>query len=353
MTGMNERSARLGALSPTSLADLRACPRRVALKSQQHGGRRPPSSAASLGIVAHRALELLLSPPPLLDSDWGPALRRAWEVAARETGDRGDPLPAPSPARRTLARLERVGIPAVRALLDDAGSAGGIRCEVRLNARGGRLIGRADAVISSGGEKWVIDWKTGLALADGEARASYVEQMRLYAAMVHEAEGTRPARAVLISLREGAVEVDVNSHACDAVADEALALLEAYDAGVPGPQRALPSPSTCAHCPVSALCDGFWSTIAPAWSAEPSWPGEALRGVVSGPPEHSAIGSSAVPVTVQRGTVEPGEVLVAGVPSAFSETLELGARVAAVGLLREPQSGQLRVGERGQIVVTE
>lgn len=351
MARLNGNSTRLGALSPTRLADLRSCPRRVALLSQPQGRHRVPSSAASIGLVAHRALELLLSPPPAPDDDWVLSLRRAWTAAVNEAVDEGRGAWTPSPARRVLARLETVVLPALRTLLETIGPGVRIRCEVELAARRGLLVGRADAVIAGKAATAVVDWKTGLVREDGEARTSYVDQMRLYALMVEDAVGVWPSRAVLISLREGSVEVDVDRDVCEAIAHEALALLDAYDAVVPGRQPARPEPSVCVRCPVAAWCDSFWSTITPNWSTDPAWRGEALRGRVSSAPEHSAVGLSALRVIVEQGSLNPGETLVAGVPQPLAEALEPGAPVAAVGLLADARSGQLRVGDWGRLII--
>jgi hypothetical protein len=74
---------------------------------------------------------------------------------------------------------------------------------------------------------------------------------------------------------------------CEAEAEAAVALLDAYNAAVAAGTNlaalATPSPDACRWCPFEPFCPAFWSSVNPGWSGQLD--GEVIRGIVSAPPQ--------------------------------------------------------------------
>jgi hypothetical protein len=302
-----------------------------------------------LGTVAHRTLELLLRSPPEDPDQWEAIAAVHWQEAIVEVASRGAEPPAPSPSRRTLARICRVAIPAIRGLVLAAGRDPHLNCELPLAAFEEHLIGRADLIIDGQRDLVLVDYKTGLVSENGELRPAYIAQLRLYAAMIHNALGRWPNKAMLVSLRQGVVDVAVEPDACDELAQEAVRLLTAYNALAPGPQPAKPSTEVCLACPVSEHCNAFWLTIRPFSDAAGSRR-HSVEGTVVGDLEPASWGVAAIRVQVVRGTLDPSERIVTHVPFDTAQQLSPGTLVRLVDLDMEPRTRQLQVTDRTRLV---
>ena len=152
-------------------------------------------------------------------------------------------------------------------------------------------------------------------------------QLQLYAALEHEVNGRWPTRAVLLSLRQGVVDVEIHPTECQRALDAARQALLEYDARAPGLQPGAPASETCRWCSVSPSCDCYWAEVHPTWVGSP--PRHSVRGLVSSEPEESENGLSAVEVEIQAGTWVGARVQVARLQVS---DLYLGDQISIVGL---------------------
>lgn len=355
---MRAQEGDLGFISPSRLADLRECPRRVELRSRRVGEARASGGyAATLGLVAHETLEQLVrSNVPL--SEWIDKVDGAWHEALEAAAERVGDLPgSASQQRRALGRLKRRVLPLLQQVVEESGVDVELLPEVPLSAFGGRLRGQADLIVRGEHALVVVDLKTGLVIhADGsgarEVDRRYEEQIQLYAAMVGEHLGRDPTRAVLISSREGLVDIDVDPSRCQEVVHQALRALDDYDERLPGPQPAYPSPSICRWCDVAEECEAFWEVISPGWLSEGDPGGGAVRGVVVGSVEASASGSLAVTLAPSAGTIDGPEALLTGLdPSAA--VARPGLMLAAVNLVQKPGSSVARASSVTRVLIQQ
>lgn len=235
------------------------------------------SPAVRLGDACHHALDFLVATKAIVGDQWEAELGRKWqeeidhERASQSGGDLarwGPPETWPNfeLKRARLRNLAR----SVRRLMLELPADAHVLTEHDLTGRGGLLAGRVDLLVRSASSHMVVDYKSG-SVVDAVTQAmipAYENQLRIYAALEREASGEWPDRAVLMPLNGPAIDVAVNPIQCDAVADEAVALLHAYNAAVPGPQPATPSPDSCRRCSASCQCPEFWAAYGPNWAAE-------------------------------------------------------------------------------------
>jgi len=300
------------------------------------GGARAP--AIRLGDVCHRVLDFLVATNALCREQWDVELGRQWQEEidherALQTADDlvrwGPPEAWPNyelkRARlRNLARSVRqlmLGLPAEALVLT----------EHDLTGRGGLLAGRADLLVRSASCHIVVDYKSG-SVVDAVTQAmipAYENQLRIYAALEREESGEWPEKAVLMPLNGPPIELAIDPVECDAIADEAVALLHAYNVAVPSPQPATPSPDSCRRCAASCHCPAFWAAYRPDWAPELI----ALRGQIVRL-STTPLGGVAVRVQVELGAGGPvadvHRLREADHPGV--STLGLGDPFCAVGL---------------------
>jgi RecB family exonuclease len=214
--------------------------------------------------------------------------------------------------------------------------------EAEFSADSGKLRGRIDLV--RGDE--IVDYKTG-ALFDADTGGGsptvkdvYVRQLRIYAYLVHAATGCWPRRGLLYPLAGPPVMVELEPHACEAEASEAVALLDRYNSVIAngGDPSKLASPSceACRWCPFKAVCPAFWMAAKDSWAG--TLDGEAIAGELTKPPQPVHGGAAwSIALMVDAGTVASGEVVIsplnATVYPAVSH-LSQGERVRIIGLGR-------------------
>lgn len=185
--------------------------------------------------------------------------------------------------------------------------------EQELNAFGGRLRGRPDR-ITLGPHSSVEDFKTGAIYELDEAaeeprlRESYRRQLLLYAVLVRHAYGRWPNTARVIALTGAVEEFGIEPADALAVAEESLQLLDNYNAAVarhsPPEAMAQPSGLACSTCSYQHQCDPHWSYATAAWRSYLSVEGTVLQRQDFGD------GTVALRVDVQRGTRDPGPLVV-------------------------------------------
>ncbi len=233
--------------------------------------RRTP--ATLLGQACHDALDDLIESGALRTDTWAEAAEAAWRAAiARVMADAHDDNPPEHLPGYQIKRVRLRQIAGrVRELLlaPDADGAD-VLAEETLEGAGGRLFGRPDLIICGDTAHRVIDYKTGQ-VADKESGAvkdAYARQLQLYAFLERERSGSWPTSAHLLPFSGQPVEVDVAPEQCEAVAEEAVELLDAFNATVPGHQPANASPGTCGFCPFSARCPALWASCGSSWAPD-------------------------------------------------------------------------------------
>lgn len=218
-------------------------------------------------------------------------------------------------------------------------SAGAMR-EQDFTAFGGRLVGRPDVIRASK----VIDYKSGAILERDVAtqttvvKAAYGRQLRIYGYLVRQTLGWWPQYGILLPLGGAGVEVALEPSECEREANEALALLNSYEARLRGASApadlASPSPNGCRWCPFKLVCPPFWHTAAPSWSGELD--GASVEGVVVEKPAMTHGGAArAMSLEIQAGSEVPRRAQIAPLnPTTHPAVTALAAgdRVRLVGL---------------------
>lgn len=315
----------IGSLSPSRL-DRLECPARVAFEQAGPAAPQPPMGPSGMGEAVHLAMEHGVSGSPA---------GQAWADARDTMLQLGfDPDLQPN-GRKTYRRFERtLALTLVR--IEDFGGAK-LLPEERIVSHDGLLEGQPDLVLVNSHGFLVVDYKTGFVVVDGETTAKYVRQLELYAYLVSERHHLDNGSAVLISLRDGLVEVDVCTAARSAAAALAREVRETYNDRCPGPQPPNPSLDNCMYCPHSCRCDAFWSTVNQTWV--PSF-GHAVGGTITSAPEISASGRAAMRVEGVQGTNHSGPLIIGNLPAAAVADAAVGSSVAACHL-REQSSDPL------------
>jgi hypothetical protein len=190
----------------------------------------------------------------------------------------------------------------------------------------------------------VIDYKSGAILEHDAAaqtdvvKAVYVRQLRIYGYLVRQNLGWWPERGVLLPLGGAGVEVALDPSECEREANEAIGLLDTYEAkrraAATPEEMASPTPNGCRWCPFKLVCPAFWSASTPDWSGQLD--GAAIEGVVLEQPTviHAGV-ARAVAVAIQAGSEMRRRAQIAPLnPTTHPAVtvLAAGDRVRFVGL---------------------
>ena len=137
--------------------------------------------------------------------------------------------------------------------------------ERRYEARKGQLVGKPDYYDGDTLTEYTSSlpdplWAGAVDIIDGFKR-----QLRIYAAIIAEANGRWPTGARIIAASGQKLEIAISPSDCDHEADEAVAALNklnqhltsAYDPDT----IASPSPSHCASCDYKIICPVFWKAL--------------------------------------------------------------------------------------------
>lgn len=328
-------SAPLASLSPSRFERI-TCPARVAFE-QLGSGTSKSSPAAVLGEALHRAIARLLD---------GRGAADAWEAACDDLAATGpDPRTLPS-ARRAKLRFERRATQ-VHEVVAEVG-AKDVVIEQELESADKKLKGCPDLVLLREADLVVVDHKSGSAAEGGEPLESYVRQVQLYVGLATEHHGLPASRGVLLSMRDGDIDVPIDPGAVAAVGNAAREALDRYNEAAPGPQQARPAALTCRWCPYKARCDAFWTVVDVGWSENV---GGCLRGVATSDVEVAANGLAAVAIESSSGTAVDASVTVAGVPATVLAGVTEGSLVAFTGLSVRPDDGSARWRDRSAAYV--
>ena len=274
----------------------------------------------------------------------GASVESSWDLAIAEATDRGDrPFELTGLPRARLRYERRVGETlafTAGADLDD------IHTEERLVSPDGTVEGTPDLVVVAGAGCTVVDFKTGLVTdINGELpRAAYARQIQIYAFLASAQYRVTPIRGVLMSFKQGMVDVDVSPTSIDRAVGEARVQRAAFNQRSPGTQPAEPAEETCLWCDYQALCDGYWQAVRDGVIHGPR---RSIRGTILGDPEYSQNGLTAVKLHVEVGAEPGAEALIAEIPAAVSAFWSIGDVVSITGLgVRAPEDLVFRYGPR-------
>lgn len=146
--------------------------------------------------------------------------------------------------------------------------------ELRVESADGLIAGRIDRALATEHGTILQDYKSGaiFSLQEGDARPikpEYALQLRLYAALYHEATGTWPVRLELVPLAGDPQSVSFSQEECLHLLDRAKEILinvneqlghvsdgwDAIEASL-----ATPSPAACRFCSFRPACSQYLST---------------------------------------------------------------------------------------------
>lgn len=229
---------------------------------------------------------------------------------------------------------------------------GSVVREQTFKAHNGKLVGRPDLI--RGPE--IIDYKSGSILEQDEStltevvKAAYVRQLRIYGFLVKETLGYWADRGVLLPFAGAAIEIALDPSDCEKEANEAVAVLDGYNARLTtasgADDLANPSQEKCKWCPFKLLCAPFWRTVRPDW-----WPqldGAVVEGVVDKQPTSIHGGAStAISLNIEsEGSQSRGiQLAPLNLNTQLAATIAAGDRVRLVGL-RPRMDGSLVPSQR-------
>ncbi len=240
-------------LSPSSATLFEQCPRRWRLRYVDRLPD-PPGEAALAGTLVHRVLERLLGEEPDLRT-----IDRARALAVEEW-----PLHQESPEVAALA-LDADGVrsykwrvwQAIAGLwqLEDPAEVDVVATECRLDVRLGSVpfLGVLDRVETAADGVVVTDYKSGRPPAPAYA-SDKLDQVLLYAAAWHAAEGGNTRRARLLYLGARSIEVETTDEAIDGALGRLHQRWDALNTCVSNQEFAPRIGPLCAWCPYTEHC---------------------------------------------------------------------------------------------------
>ncbi len=349
--------------SPALNEILRACRLRAAFQNDSaFSDVRVLSTSAALGTIAHRLLEGCARGgfDPVSRSGLSQAIAQTWEDLAAIEADKFRGLAiglVPTPSRWPGYALKKAS--AVRAAIRIAESRQGVvsgstrvvrdgtshnQSEAWLEGQGGRLVGRVDLIRHTIAGTEVVDYKSGIIYdvdpsSDGarEVRESYVRQILLYLALVHEHEGTWPVKATIESLIDGPVDVEIHPEQVKKAVSEAMVLLGSYNlASSLGEVVGSPTPANCRWCPYKPVCRDFLEVSDHTWDGMASTVVGTLISVNPGPPHFAEL-------NITGGNHPRGPATLRGIPLPLLEELRGSEDIALsiVGVRTSPGSNDL------------
>ena len=297
------KATEMGFISPTALSTLQTCQLRLAFQRDDKTRvwmRKSTSSA--LGVAAHRLTELVLKGAAPTD----PADRRTWLTERWEglVHAEWESIQAQWPDRivdepkhwggevatrvRLIKRLQAVqvrnhsvqvyGAPSGSAPAKEANATNRqapafpwIERKLYDDDRG--LFGQPDRVEDVDGYLRVLDLKSGV--RQGAMTETQLQQLLLYAHLVHVSVGRLPYEVVLQDVRGIEQSSAVSVERVEGIVELAVQARALFnDAVVSGDFTASPSDDACGFCPFRVICADYWDT------RDDDWSGHAVRGTV-------------------------------------------------------------------------
>jgi hypothetical protein len=156
--------------------------------------------------------------------------------------------------------------------------------EIWLQTPSGRVGGRADAIIQQNGRAIIVDFKSGHLTDEDEhklgVKKSYVQQLKLYAALYHAQLGVWPYALRLVSTSGEPVDVPFTEEECLKMLQDAIVTLSTINCimrdmpasyNVSVKRLATPSPTHCSGCSYRPCCAPYWDKRK---TQEGTWPND-------------------------------------------------------------------------------
>jgi CRISPR/Cas system-associated exonuclease Cas4 (RecB family) len=228
-----------------------------------------------LGTAFHEVMKAARSSAASINaqSTWDAAISRAVHKASEHPLDRRYSAPERWPSyylvrQRCLSLAAQIParVPSVQQPQEsDRPRAAPRGAERRFESYNGLLAGRPDFYDG----RTIVEYKSNLPdpawVGAALALDSYKRQLRLYAAIIADATGERPATGRIVAASGQTLEIALDPAECDAEAREAveslIALNEKISAGKQPYELARPGPASCAGCPFKIICQAFWTEL--------------------------------------------------------------------------------------------
>lgn len=345
----------LKSISPSRFSGMRSCPLREVWTAGRVAELLPGSPSRFVGLITHRLQE-----EAALGRIDDPLARFDALVADTEGDLAGDPLNSRwLPLSLSVAGFDEVRQRAVEKAISElrARHVGErtqepsrrrrVGPEVRVIARDGLISGLIDRVSVEAGKIVIYDEKfaeiRGSVRGARDAKADYVTQLKMYAAMYAEdteiSEGRWPDELVLRPIYGPQLQVHYSREECISLLDEAVAVLaevnliiNSNDPLVAQSKLAQPSSSTCSMCKYRPGCDLYASE---SLSGEEGWPLD-LKGVVA-EMEWKGNGTLSLSVECPAGLFRVRGIESCILPSDQYRPLKVGNDIAIYSL-RKTQS---------------
>jgi hypothetical protein len=270
-------------LTPTGLEAFEHCRLRAVWSAARQDALLPSSPAARLGSVVHRLLEeagrgSISAEETAIENRWADLIAEAErEMSERDLERQFAPLSHHVPQFdvvriRALMRASELArdVPGAEARASDA-SDSLYGSELRVESSDGLIAGRIDRVLPTASGAVIRDYKSGAIFSlhhgdEREVRPEYVIQLRVYAALYHEATGNWPAKLELVPLSGAPHEVSYSHEESLKLLDRARSLLHEVNAELvrhggdwDAVERALatPSASACRFCAYRPACSVY------------------------------------------------------------------------------------------------
>jgi RecB family exonuclease len=269
-------------ISPSRFIALQGCQLREIWQSQREvPSLLPGNTAAKIGIIIHRMLELTYKGVIRTDHD----IVEKWEEEVRiiEQTMRTNLLDA---HLLPLSQSRNYEVKKLRCLLlvqrllkgthnTSSSSITMNHSEVWLETIDKKIGGKVDLIRQTTTGAQLIDFKTGSIVDEfsNTVKSEYQTQIKLYAALYHEVTGLWPDRLTLVGLDRAETDVEYSSSEAEYLLDAAKDLMESINKNILSNGQeffASPKPVTCYYCNFRPACHKYWSqrTFDNAWPTD-------------------------------------------------------------------------------------
>lgn len=269
-------------ISPSRFIALQECQLREIWQSQREvPPLLPGNTAAKIGIIIHRMLELTYK--CLIRTDNEIAAKWEEEVRTIEQTMRTNHLDANllplSQSRNYEVKKLRCFLLLQRLLKGthniSSSSITMNHSEVWLETIDKKIGGKVDLIRQTTNGAQLIDFKTGSIIDDfsNSVKSEYQTQIKLYAALYHKVTGSWPNRLTLVGLDRAETDVEFSSGEAEYLLSAAKDLMESINKNILSNSQeyfAFPKPVTCYYCIFRPACHKYWSqrTLENAWPTD-------------------------------------------------------------------------------------
>ena len=304
--------APLASISPSRFSAMNECRLREVFSASNEAPPLPRSPRAILGTIVHKLLENASKgriEPGKVEAELASLIEEAQGAIADGSPDsQWLPLETQPGFRQMMRRASESAAAEVAAAPPHGGRGTGPRragSELWVKARSDKVRGRIDMVRSTPTGIVLEDFKTGPLVErrepDAPPRASYSDQLKLYAAMYAEdpnaGEGVWPTALELVSLSGTRLPVPFSVAECVELLDAAERVLgEVNDliADAAAAELAAPSPEACRYCTFRPACGPYRQAREQAPDHEEGWPSDDWGAVV----DVAQIGNATTSLTI-------------------------------------------------------